>query len=100
MVNIASVVTALRVEGEAAYAASKAALLGLTEVLARELAPVGITVNAIGVAPTDTDMIRGVPPDKLARLLARMAIPRLATIGDVVWGTSTRRAPSRQTVGW
>jgi 3-oxoacyl-[acyl-carrier protein] reductase len=83
IVNLSTVATAMKLEGEAVYAASKAAVLSLTEILARELAPWGITVNAVGPTGVDTDLIRGVPPDKLERVLARQAIPRLATARDV-----------------
>lgn len=47
----------------AAYTASKGAVLSLTKVCARELAPAGITVNAISPGPIDTPMLRAtVPP--------------------------------------
>lgn len=84
IVNFATVATPLRLEGEAAYAASKAAVVSLTEVLAKELAPFGITVNSVGPTPVETDLIRSVPKDKMDRLLARQAIPRFGTFDDVV----------------
>lgn len=83
IVNMSSVVVPLKPEGEAIYTASKAALQSLTEVMARELAPLGITVNALGVAPTDTDMVRGVPRELVDALLHRHAIPRQGTIEDI-----------------
>ncbi len=84
IVNLASVATALMLEGEAVYAASKAAIISLTEILARELADFGITVNALGPTPVETDLIRGVPREKIERLLSRQAIPRFATFADLV----------------
>jgi 3-oxoacyl-[acyl-carrier protein] reductase len=83
IVNFATVATPLKLEGESAYAASKAAVVSLTEVLARELAPFRITVNAVGPTPIDTDLIRGVPKAKMEALLARQAIPRMGTLEDV-----------------
>ncbi len=83
IVNFTTVATPLKLEGEAIYAASKAAVHSLTEVLARELAPMGITVNAVGPTPIETDLIRSVPKERMDRLIARQAIPRMGTFADV-----------------
>jgi len=83
IVNFTTVATPLKLEGEAIYAASKAAVYSLTEVLARELAEFNITVNAVGPTPIDTDLIRSVPQDKMDRLVARQAIIRKGVLRDV-----------------
>lgn len=83
IVNFTTVAVPLKLAGEAAYVASKAAVTALTEVLARELAEFGITVNVVGPSPVDTDLTRAVPRDKLEQLLARQAIARFATAADV-----------------
>lgn len=83
IVNFSTVAVPLKLEGEAAYAASKAAVVTLTHVLAGELGPLGITVNAVGPTPIETDLIRSVPETKIDALIQRQAIQRLGTFEDV-----------------
>lgn len=83
IINMTSVAVPLKLEGEAAYAASKAAVIAMTQVMAREFADFGITVNAVGPTPIQTDLIRGVPKEKIAALVARQAIRRLGRFEDV-----------------
>ncbi len=83
IVNFATVAVPLRIEGESIYAASKAAVVSLTAILARELGDFGITVNAVGPSPIETDLIRAVPKDRLDRLLAQQAVHRFGTFEDV-----------------
>ena len=83
IVNFATVATPLRLEGEAIYAASKAAVESLTRVLARELAEYRITVNAVGPTPIETDLIRSVPREKIEALLRRQAIRRMGEMRDI-----------------
>lgn len=83
IVNFTTVAVPLALEGEAAYVASKAAVESLTRVLARELGPFGIRVNAVGPTPIETDLIRAVPKEKIEALLARQVLPRMGTLEDV-----------------
>lgn len=60
------------------YAASKGAILTLTKVFARDLAPYGVCVNAISPGPMDTPMVRGiVPPEKMEGFLKNVPVGQL-----------------------
>ncbi|MFF2446723.1 SDR family NAD(P)-dependent oxidoreductase [Neobacillus sp. NPDC058068] len=83
IVNFTTVAAPLKLEGESVYAASKSAIISFTEVIAKELAAFGITVNTIGPTPIETDLIRAVPKEKIAAIIDRQAIKRYGTAEDV-----------------
>jgi 3-oxoacyl-[acyl-carrier protein] reductase len=83
IVNFATVATALNLEGEAAYAASKAAVESLTRILAREVAELNITVNAVGPTPVRTDLVAAVSAEKMQALIDRQAVRRYGEFKDV-----------------
>ena len=83
IVNLTTVAVPMALEGEAIYAASKSAVETFTRILARELGPAGITVNAVGPPPVDTDLTRGVPRPKLEALQARLSTGRAGSLEDV-----------------
>jgi 3-oxoacyl-[acyl-carrier protein] reductase len=83
IVNFSTIAVPLRLEGEALYAAAKSAVEMLTRILAREFAPFGITVNAIGPTPIETDLIRSVPREKLQHIIDTLAIRRFGTFADI-----------------
>ena len=74
----------MNLEGEAIYSASKAGIVSLTKTMARELADFGITVNAIGPNPVKTDLIGGVPDEKINSVLNRQAIKRFGAMSDII----------------
>ena len=84
IVNLTTVATPLKLEGEAVYASSKAAVVNLTQILGKELAEFGITVNAIGPTPIKTDLIRAIPKDKIERLIDSLSIKRFGEVSDVI----------------
>jgi 3-oxoacyl-[acyl-carrier protein] reductase len=84
IVNFSTVAVPIKLEGEAIYAASKAAVNTLTEILSREFASYNITVNAIGPTPVATDLIRNIPNSKMDSLIGRLPLKRLANFEDIV----------------
>jgi len=68
--------------GVALYAASKAALVGLTQGLARDLGPRGITVNIVHPGPIDTDM-NPADGDRAADLVAVLSLPHYGEPRDI-----------------
>ena len=84
IINFSSVATPLYLEGEAIYAASKAACENLTKTMAKELASYSIRVNAIALTPVQTDLIKAVPKDKIKALLEQQAIKRFGEFGDII----------------
>ena len=83
IVNYSTVAVALNLHGELVYSASQAAIEQLTRVLADEIGESGITVNAIGPTPIDTDLIKNVPENKLQDLLSHQCIKRFGQFEDV-----------------
>ena len=83
IVNFTTVAAPLNLEGEAIYAASKAAVESLTKILSKEFGGYNITVNAIGPSPIKTDLIKNVGDEKLNKLLAKQAISEFGTFEDV-----------------
>lgn len=83
IVNISSIAVPLSLEGEAIYASMKAAIESFTKVSAKELGIFGIRANLLGIAPTQTDLIKAVPKDKIAALLAKQTIPKMSEFSDI-----------------
>ncbi|HEX6765929.1 MAG TPA: SDR family oxidoreductase, partial [Polyangiaceae bacterium] len=83
IVFVSSVVGEMGNVGQTAYAASKAALLGVMKSLAREYATRGITVNAVTPGYVDTDMTSGLTPELKEKMLAGVPLGRTATAREV-----------------
>lgn len=83
IVNIGTVAVPLKLEGEAIYAASKSAVVTLTQILAKELAPFRITCNVVSPAPIRTRLTESVPPAAIEALLRRLPIKRWGRFEDV-----------------
>jgi 3-oxoacyl-[acyl-carrier protein] reductase len=83
IVNIGSMATRHEVAGEALYTASKAALIALTRVLAKEVAQHGITCNVVAPAAVAGGIAADIDPVKLQAVLDRNAVPRVGTPEEV-----------------
>jgi len=83
IVNLTSVVGEMGNAGQAAYAATKAGLVGLTKSVARELASRNIRVNAVAPGYIDTDMTSALPEAARQKMAEMIPLGRLGTAEDV-----------------
>jgi 3-oxoacyl-[acyl-carrier protein] reductase len=84
IVNFTTIVAPIALAGEAIYAASKSAVVTFTRILAFELGQWGITCNSFGATPIMTDMIKGVPKEKIDAVVSGLAVKRLGTNEDCI----------------
>lgn len=83
IVNISSITGSTGFSGLSAYSATKAALLGFTRSLAREVGPLGITVNAVAPGFISTEMTRQLHEDQREKIARRSALRRMAEAKDI-----------------
>lgn len=83
IVFVSSIVGEMGNAGQAAYSASKAALIGLSKTLAREYASRAITVNAVAPGYVDTDMTRGITGEMRETMLKAIPLARTATAREI-----------------
>ncbi len=83
IINISSVSSVLALEGQSVYSATKGAVNSLTAVLAKELAPRGITVNAIAPGFIETDMLKSIPEDKKEQYLKSIPMRRFGAAEEI-----------------
>jgi 3-oxoacyl-[acyl-carrier protein] reductase len=83
IVNISSIIASTGYSGLAVYGATKAAMLGFTRSLAREVGRLGINVNAVAPGFMDTEMTRSMATGQRIKIASRAALKRLAEVEDV-----------------
>jgi 3-oxoacyl-[acyl-carrier protein] reductase len=83
IVNISSIIASTGYSGLSVYGATKAAMLGLTRSLAREVGRLGITVNAVAPGFMETEMTESMTTEQRAKIASRAALKRLADVEDV-----------------
>lgn len=83
VVNVSSILGFTGYSGLSVYGATKASMIGFTRSLAREVGPLGITVNAIAPGFMDTEMTKGLESEHREKVAKRSALRRFAEVEDV-----------------
>ena len=83
IINISSAVAKMGNVGQTNYAASKAALEGLTRSLALEIASRGVTVNAVAPGFINTEILDSIDQEKLQAMTKNIPIGRMGDVEDI-----------------
>lgn len=86
VVNMSSVVGEMGNAGQVPYAASKAALFGLSKSMAREYGAKNIRVNCIAPGFIETDMTHALSPEQKEALIKNVPLSTLGQVDDIAWG--------------
>src|SRR6266403_3940081 len=84
VINLSSVSVQMGLFGQANYSSSKAAIIALTKVSARELARNQITVNAIAPGFIDVGMSKGMPDEAMQNFIKQIPLGRLGDVSEIV----------------
>lgn len=87
IINFSTIAVALGLKGESIYAASKAGVESFTRAFAREMADFNLTVNCIAPGPIDTDLLKGITPSQIHKIVSQQIISRQFTkdaVSDLV----------------
>ena len=83
IITVASIAGKEGVPNISAYSAAKAGVIGFSKALAKELSDVGVTVNCIAPAMTETDLLRGMTKEHIAAMSAKIPMGRLVKPEEV-----------------
>jgi 3-oxoacyl-[acyl-carrier protein] reductase len=98
IVNLSSITAVTGYSGLAAYGATKAAMIGFTRALARELGCMGINVNAVAPGFVETDMTAGLKGENLQRITRRSALRRLPEVEDIASAVEFLMSPGAKNI--
>lgn len=83
IINIGSMATSLEPKGDSIYAATKAAVATMANIMAKELSNFNITCNTLGITAFQTDMLNQFPKEKVDRIIKALPVPRIANEDDI-----------------
>lgn len=83
IINVGSMAASLEPIGDSMYAATKAAVSTLANVMAKEYGPLGITCNTLGITAIATDMLAQLPKDRIDAVVGGLPLPRYAVPDDL-----------------
>jgi 3-oxoacyl-[acyl-carrier protein] reductase len=84
IINIGSMAVSLEPVGDSVYAATKAGLATLANVMAKEFGAMNVTCNTLGVTAIDSDMLAQLPREKIEAIIAGLPVPRFAQARDIL----------------
>jgi 3-oxoacyl-[acyl-carrier protein] reductase len=83
IINIGSMAASLEPIGDSIYAATKAGLTTLSNVMAKEFSTLGITCNTLAINAIDSDMLAQLPRDKIDEIINSLPISRYSQPADI-----------------
>ena len=95
IINVSSMWGRVGSSCEVAYSTSKAAVIGMTKALAKELGPSGIRVNAVAPGVIQTDMVKNVAPEVMEELRQETPLEQLGKpeqVADAIWYLASEQA--------
>lgn len=98
IITISSMAVGLHEEGTSAYSASKSAIVEMTKVIAKELAPMGITCNVIAPSMLMTDAVEELGEEVIERALSKLTIKRSVTNQELCNVVSFFAAPESRCI--
>ncbi|MCJ2042698.1 SDR family NAD(P)-dependent oxidoreductase [Methylobacterium sp. J-059] len=84
IINIGSMAASLEPIGDSVYAATKAGLSTLANVMAKEFGTFNVTCNTLGISAIDSDMLAQLPRDKIEEIIKSLPVARFADIDDIL----------------
>lgn len=84
IINIGSMAVALEPIGDSVYAATKAGLATLANVMAKEFGPMNVTCNTLAITAIESDMLAQLPREKIDAIIAGLPVPRFANAQDIL----------------